>query len=147
MKRGLVVSTAAGNYGLEIGTLRNRIPWVLTVTAAPVVAPYASRGPSQSAPYVQKPDVMAPGSLVLGACIPYKTVATKGIEALCNNYSIEYGTSIACPQVAGVAALLKVARPKWSPAAIRSAIMTTTSSLDNTFHLIRDSIDNHSATP
>lgn len=33
MKKGIVVSTAAGNHGPEIGTLRNGIPWVLTITA------------------------------------------------------------------------------------------------------------------
>ncbi|PON46722.1 Peptidase S8, subtilisin-related [Parasponia andersonii] len=108
---------------------------------APLVAAYASRGPSPTAPYVLKPDVMAPGSLVLGAWIPSTSAARRGPlkQPLYTNYTLDFGTSLACPHLAGVAALLKAAHPKWRAVAIRSAIMTTATPLDNTLNPIRDS--------
>ncbi|GMY35050.1 subtilase family protein [Fagus crenata] len=43
------------------------------ISPTPVVAPTASRGPSQHFPWILKPDMMAPGHLVLGASLPNNT--------------------------------------------------------------------------
>jgi subtilisin family serine protease len=87
---------------------------------APAVAASSSRGPSAAYPYnVIKPDIIAPGVDIIAA----------GING--NQFAIMSGTSMACPHVSGVGALLKAAHPSWSPAAIRSALMTTATTTDS----------------
>ncbi|XP_028080564.1 subtilisin-like protease SBT1.9 [Camellia sinensis] len=116
---------------------------------APKVASYSSRGPSQTCPFVLKPDLMAPGSLILASWPQQIPVVTdlNSFGQLFNNFNILSGTSMSCPHAAGIAGLLKAARPEWSPATIRSAMMTTSYSTDNTFSPIQDIGNGKPATP
>ncbi|XP_042455621.1 subtilisin-like protease [Zingiber officinale] len=89
---------------------------VLGVSSAPAVAWFSSRGPSQATSGILKPDISGPGLNILAAWIPSDDTP---------EYKIQSGTSMAAPHLSGVAALLKAVHPTWSPASIRSAIMTT----------------------
>ncbi|GMY22537.1 subtilisin-like protease SBT1.7 [Fagus crenata] len=100
--------------------------------SAPQVAYFSSKGPNPITPGILKPDIIAPGVDILGAYIPNKPFMKVGNHDLTTDYALMSGTSMSTPIVAGVGALLKAIHPKWSPAAIRSALMTTAYAKDNT---------------
>ncbi|XWS33601.1 hypothetical protein CRYUN_Cryun22dG0097000 [Craigia yunnanensis] len=83
-------------------------------------------------------DILAPGCVVLASWSPVSEVTYIRSHPLFSNFNFDSGTSMATPHVAGVAALVKRAHPDWSPAAIRSAIMTTANLSDNTLSPIKD---------
>ncbi|CAN6165893.1 unnamed protein product [Urochloa humidicola] len=104
----------------------------VTVTGykpAPVVAYFSSRGPSSQTGNILKPDVAAPGVNILASWIPTSSLPAGQKEA--SQFKLVSGTSMACPHVAGAVATVKAWNPTWSPAAIRSAIMTTATQLNN----------------
>ncbi|KAM4068613.1 hypothetical protein ACB094_12G026200 [Castanea mollissima] len=80
------------------------------------VAYFSSRGPSSISPAILKPDVAAPGVHILAAASPHNPEIA---------YKFGSGTSMATPHVSGIVALLKSLHPDWSPAAIKSALVTT----------------------
>ena len=83
------------------------------------MAVFSSRGPGPAGD-ILKPDVTAPGINILAGFTPDATNAMPG-----ENFAYLSGTSMSTPHVAGVAALLLEAHPDWTPAAIKSALMTS----------------------
>ncbi|KAL3825788.1 hypothetical protein ACJIZ3_021817 [Penstemon smallii] len=96
---------------------------------APSVASFSSRGPQQLSPHILKPDITAPGANILAAYTKYSTLTGDVGDKRVVNYNVESGTSMACPHVSGAAAYVKSFHPNWSPAAIKSALMTTSNSM------------------
>ncbi|XP_019193181.1 PREDICTED: subtilisin-like protease SBT1.4 [Ipomoea nil] len=94
--------------------------------SAPRVAAFSSRGPNVITPEILKPDVIAPGVNILAAW-------TGAME-----FNIISGTSMACPHVTGLAAMLQKLYPLWYPGAIKSALMTTAYTVDNSGKSLTD---------
>jgi len=84
------------------------------------MASFSSTGPNLEALDILKPDVTAPGVNILGGQTPDVANGQRGEE-----FQYLSGTSMSVPHVAGVAALLRQANPDWTPAEIKSALMTS----------------------
>ncbi|MCH84379.1 subtilisin-like serine protease, partial [Trifolium medium] len=94
-------------------------------TNSPKVIHFSSRGPNHLVPEIMKPDISAPGVNILAAYSPFGLSSADVDDKRRFKYNLLYGTSMACPHVAGVVAYVRSFHPNWSPAAIKSAIMTT----------------------
>jgi hypothetical protein len=84
--------------------------------SAPQIASFSSRGPLNASGDVLKPDITAPGVDVLAAYSP---------DHGGRSFDFLSGTSMSSPHIAGIAAVIMSAHRSWSPAMVRSALMTT----------------------
>ena len=91
-----------------------------TVEVGHKVASFSSRGPNLNTYDIIKPDILAPGVRVLAANTTAPMFGS-------TNEAFIYlqGTSMAAPHVAGMAALFKESNSSWTPAQIKSALMTS----------------------
>jgi hypothetical protein len=115
------VSRAAGAAIAAYATRHARataalVPAATGATQPPRLATFSGRGPAAGAAVV-KPDVAAPGVAVVSAVAPPSNLG--------RHWDLASGTSVAAPQVAGLAADLIAAHRAWSPAAVGSALITT----------------------
>jgi len=72
-----------------------------------------------------QPDVTAPGISILASYTLRHSITSIEGDTQFSEFTLMSGTSMACPHISGIAAYVKSFHPNWTPAAIRSAIMTT----------------------
>lgn len=133
---GPVVKAYAATAGATATITAERV----VKARAPQVAGFSARGPSPASNGdLLKPDIMAPGVDVVAAVAPPTSAG--------NLWGTQSGTSMATPHVTGVAALLISKYPRWSPMAVKSALMTTATTVDNERGAIGDQATGAAATP
>src|SRR6266853_1880361 len=154
-KSGIVVVVAAGNSGRFLPTSGyatvtspGNDPYVLTVGSMKpmgtpdrtddLIASYSSKGPTV-ADHVVKPDVVAPGNLLIstettnttlykaepGNQVPYNYYVYGGSSSPSSSYFTLSGTSMATGVVSGVVADLLQARPTMTPDQVKARLMKT----------------------
>jgi subtilisin family serine protease len=92
-----------------------RTPFEFATGRGGVVTSFSSAGPTAFG-HALKPDVAAPGGAILSSTNP---------SLADSPFAVFDGTSMATPHVAGVAALLLQRHPGWTPAQVKSALVST----------------------
>jgi serine protease AprX len=132
-RNGIVVVAAVGNTGSAARTLADPAsdPYVLAVgsedpvgtvgTSDDVVSPFSARGTSD-----RRPDVVAPGSYVLGLRVPGSTLDTQYPNARVGDRFLRgSGTSQATAVASGAVADLLSARPNLTPDRVKKLLRKT----------------------
>jgi subtilisin family serine protease len=131
---GTLFVIAAGNSGPASETVSTpgTADAALTVAAtdkADATASFSSRGPRRG-DLALKPDIAAPGVGIVAARAAGTTMGTP----VDNLYTRANGTSMATPHVAGAAAILAQQHPDWSPAELKTALMSTARDVGRTVY-------------
>ncbi|QYC40264.1 Serine protease AprX [Nonomuraea coxensis DSM 45129] len=122
---GVLFTIAAGNSGPKATTVGSpgAADAALTVGAVDptdAIASFSSRGP-RGVNGALKPEITAPGVKIVAA----RAAGTKMGTQVDANYTSASGTSMATPHVAGAAAILAQEHPDWTPARLKSQLIST----------------------
>ncbi|KAF8765424.1 hypothetical protein HU200_008569 [Digitaria exilis] len=112
--RGVLVCAPAGSIGPDMLRVESNAPWLLTVAASDTDRRVVTNVELGNG--ILKPDVSAPG---------VDTLADPHGDVEYTDVQVKAATSMAAAHVSGVVALIKKAHHEWSPAAIKSAFVTT----------------------
>ncbi|KAI3468815.1 hypothetical protein Pfo_025478 [Paulownia fortunei] len=99
---------------------------------APKVVSFSSRGPSPITPDILKVINNFFSELPSVCTVSYFSLTVFYTRSL--YFNVISGTSMSCPHASATSAYVKAAHPDWSPAAIKSAIMTTAYIMDPRRH-------------
>jgi len=132
VEAGLTVVISAGNEGPKKCTLSEPgdVPSAIAVAAArheTRVSQFSSRGPDLNG--LDKPDIAAPGEEIPSWAAPGSIMARRSYSPH-PGIILSDGTSFACPQVVGVAALMKQADPDLTPKEIKEILQITAKPMD-----------------
>ncbi|KAK6137644.1 hypothetical protein DH2020_028570 [Rehmannia glutinosa] len=115
---GLKIKTYINSTSNPVATILFK-GTVIGDSRAPAVVAFSSRGPNTASRGILKPDILGPGVNILAAW----PVSVENNTNTNSTFNVISGTSMSCPHLSGVAALLKSSDPDWSPKfAIKSAI-------------------------
>ena len=115
--QALIASIEAGTTNVTFSNMNATID---AVEVGNTMGSFSSRGPNKASYDIIKPDITAPGVKILAATTNTPMFGESG-----STFAYLQGTSMSSPHIAGLAALFKDSNPEWSPAQIKSALMTT----------------------
>ncbi|MBC7473930.1 MAG: peptidase S8 [Candidatus Sericytochromatia bacterium] len=121
--KNVVVVAAMGNDGKNVKAYPAAIPGVIAVGSVD-----ANRSKSDFSNYGNWMSVMAPGSQIMST-LPTYTSTMSEEEFKSKGYDYLDGTSMACPIVAGIAALMLSRNPDYTPAEVKERLESTATHL------------------
>lgn len=112
--KSYIASTPNPTAGIVTTASKVKVP------KSPMMTIFSSRGPNPLNADIIKPDITAPGFQIVAGYSPFSIGGIPG-----ENFAAIAGTSMSSPHIAGMMALMDQQHPDWSPAAVKSALMTT----------------------